>query len=195
MEAQKQLGSPVNSSILSPSIYSTSPSEPVGNALEQLGPSSLIRQIIDDWFELIHSVAPILHRGQFLGRLENGDATRDLEFCGLVVSICAATTVSLKRRSSAQYGSITFERCLEIVKENKLLESKDNFSLEWCQAKYNLGCALGAEREIDDPSGFRFMSEAVMGVKYLLYYKLSTMSLVSQQLLKRLYWLIFAGLW
>jgi hypothetical protein len=194
VEAQKQLASPANSSILSP-LYSKSPCEQVGDILEHLGPFSLIRRIIDDWFELIHSVAPILHRGKFLERLGNGDASRDLEFCGLVVSLCAATVASLKRRSSAQYGSVTFERCLEVVKEYQLLESRDTFTLEWCQAKYNLGCALGAERGLDNPSCFRFMSEAVMGVKYLTYYELPTLCLVSQQLLKRLYWLVFAGLW
>lgn len=185
----------MTSTVVSPPLFSASPSEPVRDVLEQLGPFPLIRQIIDDWFELIHSVAPILHRAQFLSRLENGDATRDLEFCGLVVSICAATVVSLKRRSSAQYGSVTFERCIGVVKDNQLLESRVSFTLEWCQAKYNLGCALGASTGLDDALGFRFMSEAVMGVKYLLYYELPTMSLVAQQLLKRLYWLIFAGLW
>lgn len=198
VEAQKQLEHPVtaiNSSVLSPSIYSTSPSEPPCNILEQLGQFSLIEQIIDDWFELIHSVAPILHRGQFLKRLTDGDASRDLEFCGLVISVCAATVVSLKRRSTAQYGSITFERCLEVVKDNHLLDSNDSFTLEWCQAKYNFGCAMGAQRGLDDPSGFRLLSEAVAGVKYLIYYKLPTWPLISQQLLKRLYWLLFAGLW
>jgi hypothetical protein len=167
----------------------------VGEVLEQLGQLSQIRQIIDDWFELIHSVAPIVHRGQFLRRLANGDASRDPEFCGLVISVCAATVVSLKRRSNAQYGSVTFERCLEVVKQNRLLEDKDAFTLQWCQAKYNLGTTLTAERGPGNPLAFRFISEAVMGVKYLIYNELSAMPLVSQELLKRLYWLLFAGLW
>jgi hypothetical protein len=166
-----------------------------GDILEQLGPFSLIKQIIDDWFELIHSVAPILHRGQFLGRLESGATLRDLEFCGLVVSVCAATVVSLKRRSYAQYGSVTLERCLKVVKDNRLLEGKDTFTLEWCQAKYNFCSATAAERGVDDPSGIRFMSEAATGVKYLIYYEISEMPILSQQLLKRLYWMLFAALW
>lgn len=186
---------PINSSILSPSLSSTSPSEPCSNILEQLGSSSLIRRIIEDWFELIHSVAPILHRGQFLKRLEDGDASRDLEFCALVISVCAATVVSLKRRSTAQYGSVTFERCLEVVRDNRLLVGSDGFTLEWCQANYNFGCAMGDNRGLDDSSAFRFLGEAVSGVKYLVYYKLATWPLLSQQLLKRLYWLLFAGLW
>lgn len=82
-----------------------------------------------------------------------------------------------------------------MVKENQLLESKAIFTLEWCQAKYNFGCALGAEMGLDNQMGFRFMSDAVMGIKYLVYYELPQMSLVDQQLLKRLYWLVFVGLW
>ena len=176
-------------------MHSTSPSELTSEVLAQLGPSSLVRQIIDDWFEFIHSVAPILHRGQFLSRLEADDALRDSEFCALVISVCAATVVSLKRRSCAQYGSVTLERCLKLVQENRLLEGKDNFSLEWCQAKYNFGSATMAESRFDDASSFRFMGEAVIGVKYLIFYELSKMPLVSQQLLKRLYWMLFAAVW
>jgi hypothetical protein len=153
----------------------------------------VVAQIIDDWFELIHSVAPLLHRGHFLGRLSNGDATTDKEFCGLVISICAATVGSLKRKSSTNYGTVTVERCLEIIKLNCLLEGKLDFSLEWCQAKYNMGTALLAERGMEDIEGFRIYSEAVMGVKFMIYYRLREMPFSSQQLLKRLYWLLFAG--
>lgn len=194
VEGQRQIGSQIGPSVTSPSLFSNSPSEPPADILDQLGPPVLIRQIIDDWFELIHSVAPILYRSHFLKRLSNGDSRHDPEFCGLVISVCAATVVSLKRRSSSHYGAVTFDRCVEIISENRLLDSGQIFTLEWCQAKYNLGAARGGEKGLDDHPGFRFMSEAVMGVKYLIYYKLPNMTMLEQQLLKRLYWLIFAGL-
>jgi hypothetical protein len=84
---------------------------------------------------------------------------------------------------------------MEVIKDNQLLDGDQKFTLEWCQAKYNLGATVGAEGGLDNPSAFRYMSEAVMGVKYLTYYDMPAFPLVSQQLLKRLYWLIFAGLW
>lgn len=172
-----------------------SPTASKPDFLSHLGQPVVIQKIINDWFELIHSVAPLLCRAKFLKRLEAGDALVDREFCGLVISICAATVASLRRKSSTNYENVTVERCLEIIKENGLLEGERNFSLEWCQAKYNLASSLSAELGMDDLDGFRFMSEAVMGVKYLIYYKLPTADFCYQQLLKRLYWLIFAGLW
>ncbi|CZR68907.1 uncharacterized protein PAC_18808 [Phialocephala subalpina] len=194
VQAQNQLRSPTGPSVTSPSIYSESPSELSLNVLDQLGPSTLIRQIIDDWFQLIHSVAPILHRGHFLRRLSDGDASHDPEFCGLVISICAATVASLKRRSSSHYGAVALDRGVELINGNRLLETGQSFTLEWCQAKYNLGVACGAGRGLDNQSSFRYLSEAVMGVKYLIYYKLPNMSIWEQQLVRRLYWMIFAGL-
>jgi hypothetical protein len=124
-----------------------------------------------------------------------GDADRDAGFCGLVISLCAATIASLKRKCSASYGSITVERCLDVVDRHNLLSSNRVFTLEWCQSKYNLGVAVSSERGLDDAEGFRYLSEATMGVRYLVCHSLPTMDLVSQQHLKRLYWLIFAGLW
>ena len=93
------------------------------------------------------------------------------------------------------YGSVTTERCIAIIKRNGLLEKNQKFTLEWCQAKYNLATTILAERGMDNADGFRSMSDAVMGVKYLIYYELPGLPFVSQQLLKRLYWLIFAALW
>jgi hypothetical protein len=48
---------------------------------------------------------------------------------------------------------------------------------------------------MDDATSFAFMAEAVAGVKYLVYYELENMSFLSQQLLMRLYWLLFAAQW
>lgn len=126
-------------------------------------------------------------------RLERGDADTDPTFCGLVISLCAATVASLRRICSANYGMITVEKCLEMVKQHDLLASRGSFSLEWCQAKYELGATTGAERGLDDVVYFRHLSEATMGIRYLIHHELATMDLISQQELKRLYWLMFCG--
>ncbi len=151
--------------------------------------------MIDDFFERLHCVAPLLHRGQFLRRLENGDTAHDLEFCALVISICAATVTSLRRKASTSYDFVTVERCCEVINKNRLLKRKAKFTLEWAQANYNLGVARYSEIGLGDVMGFQYFSDSVMSVKYLIYYEMPNMSFVTQQLLKRLYWLLFAGNW
>jgi hypothetical protein len=140
-------------------------------------------------------VAPILHRASFLKRLANGDATQDYEFLDLVASICAATIASLRRKSSTYYDIVTVERCVEVIEQNREYQPNKAFTLEWCQTKYNMASALFSERGMDNPSSFLLLSEATAGVKFLLYHQLEHMTFMSQQLLKRLYWLIFAGQW
>ncbi|KAJ9636857.1 hypothetical protein H2199_007851 [Coniosporium tulheliwenetii] len=169
-----------------------SPASPSTCGLDQLGPAE-VSLLINDWFERIHSVAPILHRASFLRRLAAGDATRDREFCNLVVSICAATVASLKRKSSTYCGTVTVERCLELAERNDTSRPKNGLTLEFCQTKYNFSIALGSERGLDDPNSSLLMAEALAGVKYLIYHQLDQMDFVKQQLLKRLYWLIFAA--
>ncbi len=151
--------------------------------------------MIDDFFELIHCVAPLFHRGQFLRRLENGDTDHNLEFCALVISVCAATVTSLRRKACARYDFVTVERCCEVISRNRLLERKAKFTLEWAQANYNLGVARCSEIGMGDAMGFQYFGDSVMAVKYLIYYEMPNMSFISQQLLKRLYWLLFAGNW
>lgn len=163
------------------------------NGLDQLAPFSVIEEIIRDWFELIHSVCPIFHHATFIERLNHGDLASDSLFSSVVVSVCAATIASLRRKRS--YGSVTVERCLEAFGHIEARAGKRSFTLEWCQTRYNLSVAVGTVRGFDDEASFHFISEAVIGLKYLLYYKLSAMPYISQQLLKRLYWLVFAGLW
>ena len=165
------------------------------HGLEHLGPPHIIEQIVQDWFELVHSVAPILHRAHFLKRLADGDAQRDYEFLDLVISICAATIACLRRKSSAYDGVITVESCYDAVEQNRVYRPKKVTTLEWCQTKYNLGVALASQNGIDDSIAFLLISEATAGVKYLVYHKLERMNFMSQQLLKRLYWLVFAAQW
>jgi hypothetical protein len=168
---------------------------PIPSSLGHLGPSAIIEQIVHDWFELIHSVCPILHRASFLKRLTDGDAAYDPGFSALVASVCAAAIASLKRKSSTYYGIITVQRCLGVIEQIERDRPKQKFSLEWCQTKYNLAVALSSEAGMDSADSFGFMAEAVAGVKYLVYYELENMTFLSQQLLKRLYWLLFAAQW
>jgi hypothetical protein len=177
----------------SASIQSLSPT--TSSSFDQLGPSAIIEQIIHDWFELVHSVCPILHRASFLKRLTDGDVARDSGFSALVTSVCAAAIGSLKRKSATYYGIITVQRCLRIIEQIGFGRVNQKFSLEWCQTKYNLAVAISSEVGMDDADSFRFMGEAVTGVKYLVYYELENMTFLSQQLLKRLYWLLFAAQW
>ena len=168
---------------------------PPSSSIDQLGPSTIIAQIVHDWFELVHSVCPILHRASFLKRLTDGDVAHDSGFSALVTSVCAAAIASLRRKSATYYGIITVKRCLRVIEQIGLSKANRKFSLEWCQTKYNLAIALSSEAGMDDADSFRFMAEAVAGVKYLVYYELENMTFLSQQLLKRLYWLLFAAQW
>lgn len=151
--------------------------------------------MIHDWFDLIHSVCPIFHRGIFLTRLASGEAAQDGIFAALVISVCAATSASLKRKSSKDYGIVTVQRCVDAVEEIERQAGRFPLSLEWCQLKYHLSVSLGSEKSLDDADSFRLLAESVAGVKYLVYYRMQDMDTVSQQLLKRLYWLLFVALW
>ncbi|KFY27144.1 hypothetical protein V491_01011 [Pseudogymnoascus sp. VKM F-3775] len=115
--------------------------------IHRLAPLHVIEQIVHSWFDQIHSVAPFLHRRAFLTRLGSIEATQDGMFAALVVSLCAATIASLRRKSSQDHGTLCFTT----------------------------------------------MSEAVIGIKYLIHYEMPNMTTVSQELLKRLYWLLFAA--
>ena len=148
-----------------------------------------------DWFDLIHSVSPLFHRGIFLSRLASGEANQDGIFAAMVISVCAAVIASLKRKSTHDYGSVTAQRCLDAIEQIEMHTGRFPFSLESCQIQYHLYIALGTEKSLDDVESFRFLGESVTGVKYLVYYQMQDMDTVSQQLLKRLYWLLFVGLW
>ncbi|KAJ4373199.1 hypothetical protein N0V83_003492 [Neocucurbitaria cava] len=111
--------------------------------LELIAPVPTIHQIINDWFDWIHPVAPILHRN-------------------------LADHLALWSSAS----KITLERTLTL---------------------YNLSSAVHHEYGIDSSLTHRFSGEASVGVKYLLHQELDEMPFVDQQILKRLYWLVFAG--
>lgn len=93
---------------------------------------------------------------------------------------------------------MSVDRCVEFIEENRLLPcgiARPNYSLDWCIAMYNMGVSISAlaEAGVGDVRAFHAMSEAAAGVRYLAYYQVSELDFVDQQLLKRLFWLLFAG--
>ncbi|TDZ37474.1 hypothetical protein C8035_v007831 [Colletotrichum spinosum] len=168
---------------------------PHGNWLALFAPEALVTRILDDWFEKVHSLAPVLHRRRFMHRLGTGEAAADRTFCALVVSVCAATVATLRR---ADYSPVTVESCLDFVEEHHLLEHgirKPAYSLDWCIAMYNIGTSASSMNEngLGDQGSFHGMSEAAAGARFLAYYRMADLDMSEQQLLKRLFWLIFAA--
>ncbi|KAL3470300.1 hypothetical protein BJX99DRAFT_51729 [Aspergillus californicus] len=178
--------SPTDSPFLS--IDSPLYSPPTHSTLSLLGSYGLINSVLDDWFEHIHPLAPVIHRRRFLSRLRSGDADHDPIFCGLVISVLCATCATLRRKSYTDYQPmITLERCVDVIRTYNLLPADGPYSLDWSVAKYNLATSsMGGGRDFSDSWAHRTYSEALTGTRYLLCLKLSEMSLLDQELLKRL---------
>lgn len=168
----------------------------MGNsALEQLADADTVKRILDDWFDLIHSVCPIHHHANFFKRLADDDASHDPEFAAVVIAVCAATVSSLPRKAALDYPQVTIERCLDVIAQNELLGDSRRISLGFCQAKYHLSTSVLSEQGADAAFNFRLLGEAATAIRYLTFYDLAGMPALQQQLTKRLYWLIFAGFW
>ncbi|KAF2441530.1 hypothetical protein P171DRAFT_475037 [Karstenula rhodostoma CBS 690.94] len=178
----------------SPSVPATSP-QSISCDIEHIAPLPVLQQIVKDWFGWIHPVAPIFHRSQMLDRImqaliaKNGS---DSSFLVLVASLCAAVVASLRRRRGL-YGAVTVDRCFDIAERHGLWDRNKCISLEWVLAMYNFTSATHHEQGIGSSLAYRLSAESAMGVKYLLYHDFDQMSLLDQQILKRLYWLIYAG--
>ncbi|GJC80419.1 hypothetical protein ColLi_03257 [Colletotrichum liriopes] len=151
--------------------------------------------MLGDWFEKVHALAPVLHRRRLMYRLKTGEANTDRTFCALVVSVCAATVATLRR---ADYSPVTVERCIDFIEEHHLLDHglrQPSYSLDWCIAMYNIGTSASSMNEngLGDMGSFHGMSEAAAGTRFLAYYRMADLDMSQQQLLKRLFWLIFAA--
>ncbi|KAF5672036.1 beta-galactosidase [Fusarium heterosporum] len=158
-------------------------------------PESTIACLLEDWFGVIHPLAPILLRRQFLRRLDQGVADVNAEFCGLVISVCAATKATLPRRD---YGPVTVDYCVEFLDTHGLLKShftQDPFSMDRCIALYNIGTAMSATNKsgLSSMRAYHALSEAAAGARYLAYYRIHEQDEGEQQLLRRLIWLLFAS--
>ena len=162
--------------------------------LEAIAPRNILQHIIDDWFDWIHPVAPILHRSHFMRRFDGGaglDRERSASFFLLVASISAATVTSLRRRRD-RYGTVTVDTCLELAENLKLWSSTSRVTLGRTLTLYNFSSAVHHEYGIDSPLAHRLSGESSISVLYLGQ-QLDQMSFMEQQILKRVYWLIYAG--
>ncbi|PVH97748.1 hypothetical protein DM02DRAFT_597132 [Periconia macrospinosa] len=163
-------------------------------SLDLIAPDTVLQNITSDWFERIHPVAPIFHPTTFLRRIADSQSTGDCSasFLLLVASVCAATIASLPRRSHL-YEGVTVERCISLAERFKLWTPSTDITLEKTLALYNLCSALHHESGMDAPFVHRLMAEAACNLRYMLHYKLDSMPFLDQQVLKRVYWLAYAG--
>jgi hypothetical protein len=163
--------------------------------IDHIAPQPVLQQIVDDWFGWIHPVAPIFHQSQMLHRIaqaQNANHVLDPSFLILVGSLCAAVVASLRRRRGL-YGAVTVDGSFDTAERLGLWDRNRRISLDWVLAMYNFSSATHHEHGFESLLSHRLSAEAAMGVKYLLCHDFDQMSLLDQQILKRLYWLIYAG--
>lgn len=168
--------------------------EPFFNLIE-LAPPEITLQVVADWFGWIHPVAPILHQDRFMQRLRDSQSSPDsvsTSFLLLVASICAATVASLRRRRHL-YTNVTVESCLDFAERLGVWSPDAAITVERSIAMYNFGSALHHEHGIDSPLSHRLITEAAMSVKFLIHQSIDTLSFLDAQIVKRLYWLVYAG--
>lgn len=159
---------------------------------EDLAPRSVIDQVLDEWFEFVHPVAPILHRDSFLQTWNNVD-DQTWDFQALVISICAATVAALRRRAAVYESLVTVERCMALLASIEDIKGALPVSLIRAQIKYNMAVVMVQERGLDSAESQLIMVETIGMVSYLLHYQAESMSFRDRELCKRLYWLCFAG--
>ena len=157
--------------------------------LAELGPETLIANILEDWFSYLHPLSPILHRRRFLSRVKHGEANTNPVFLALLISTCAATIALLSPRAPREYGGIAVTKCLHIIEENDLLRP-DIYSLDWCIAHYNIASALMTKSKLTDMRLFRTLTNASTGVQWLIGYGSASAPLYDREILKRLYGLL-----
>ncbi|KAF3034160.1 hypothetical protein E8E12_004928 [Didymella heteroderae] len=164
-------------------------------SLQTLASFEVLHQILSDWFGWIHPVAPILHQDRFMQRLATTQTSPENTpgpFLLLVASICAATVASLRRRRHL-YPKLTVESCLAFAERLGVWGPSAAITVERSIAMYNFGSALHHEHGIDSPISHRLLTEAAMSAKFLIHQSIDAMPFMDAQLLKRLYWLIYAG--
>jgi hypothetical protein len=163
--------------------------------LNLIAPPQVLDLILDDWFNWIHPVAPILHRQIFMARIkgsQNGDVQESREFLVLVASVCAATYASLRKRWH-HYGTVTVDSCLDLAERFGLWSASDSITLDKALSFYNFSSAVRYGHGLDSALAFRLTGESTVSVKYLMQQKLNQLPFIEQQIVRRLYWLNFAG--
>lgn len=168
--------------------------EPERYDLSLIAPYRVVEQIIDDWFKFIHPVAPLFRRAQITEMIQASyrDVAPEASRFLLVASICAATCASLPRRRH-NHGAVTVESCLELTDRLKFWSTASPITLDRALTVYNFQCAVACVQGIDAPLTSRLCGESSVGVKHLVQNELDCMTFGDQQVLKRLYWLVFAA--
>uniref|UniRef100_A0A8H7TRI0 Zn(2)-C6 fungal-type domain-containing protein n=3 Tax=Bionectria ochroleuca TaxID=29856 RepID=A0A8H7TRI0_BIOOC len=169
--------SPYSTQLGSPEVSRPHNAQPY-QSLSDFASADTIYGLLNEWFDKIHPIAPILLRRRFFRRLKNGEADSDPVFYNQT--------------------SLSVPSCLEFIEKNKLLAfdlGEVNYTPEWCIAMYNIGVAINAtsSQGLSDVHGFHAVSQSSAATTYLLYYSLRSLSYIDQQLLKRLFWLLFAA--
>ncbi|EEU35934.1 uncharacterized protein NECHADRAFT_85322 [Fusarium vanettenii 77-13-4] len=153
---------------------------------------SLILTILTDWSRYVYPLAPLLHRKKFLKRVLQHEDERNQTFCALVLSTCAMTVSTLRRRSFYNYPSVTVDKCIDIIERERMLLPV-SYTPEWCLARYNFASSLSALYGLDDMRIYQAIKDAMAGVQWLLFHEKGTESVHDQEMVKRLYWLL--GMW
>lgn len=117
-------------------------------------------------------------------------ATDQQVFGALVISVCAVTISTLRRKSFESYPDLSFGRCIEVIEQGNLLQSR-HITLDWCIAWYNIASAIEVADGVGSYRSYRAIREAMTGVNWLLGYVGGEQTPANKECLKRLYWLLY----
>lgn len=146
--------------------------------------------ILTDWSRHVYPLAPLQHKKTFLNRLLRRDDLTDPEFAAVVLSTCAVTVSTLRRRSFHNYPSVTVEACVEAIERERML-SPHGYSLGWSISNYNIACSIRAN-SVEDIHVYRHLKDAMAGVQWLVFHDKGTKTLHDEEITKRLYWFVAA---
>ena len=110
----------------------------------------------------------------------------------LVASICVASVANLCRRRYL-YTNVTVESCLDFTECLWGWSPSAAITVERSIVMYNFSSELHHGHGIDLPLSHRLITEAATIVKFLMHQSVDALSLMDARILRRLYWLIYAG--
>ncbi|KAH7116446.1 hypothetical protein EDB81DRAFT_819592 [Dactylonectria macrodidyma] len=153
---------------------------------------SLVLTILTDWSRFVWPLASLLHKKRFLQRLLQREDESNPTFCALVLSTCAVTVTTLRRRSFQKYRGVTVAKCVGIIDQEHMLQRPAAYTLDWCISCYNVASSLHALDGVAELRVYQAIKDAMAGVQWLLFCdgERETRSLHDQEMLKRLYWLM-----
>lgn len=130
-------------------------------------------------------------------RINAGESQTNPAFYGAVLGVCAATIATLPRR---EFGSITAQACIDYIYQKGLVQGgfeKCLYSLDWCISMYTIAIALAtiSRSHLTMMRAYHALTEAFAGVRYLAFFSMQDLDFLEQQLLIRLFWVLFAGSW